>query len=746
MAEDQKISQAPEALTLAPNDLIPIVQTSSGLNKYIKGENLIPSSGFTTDDIYYNAGWSDLSTLVMLPNVVYKVQNTTSGSDRLMVSFDASAVDGDQFMITDGSVNGNINSLVWITGQSNVSPRIVMSSNETLIFTKSDGTVWLTSRTSKGVISGENTGDNATNTTSNTYADGKVVNTLNNSDTTHAPSSDVVYDALALKSDIASPTFTGTTTTPDIIVSSATALTIAHFDATKNIESLPLDTYPSLTELSYVKGLTGAVQFQIDGKLAAYILTNYVKVDLQNGVNATAIVGRQDKPYLTLQAAYDAVIAIGGTNAYYFDIVGDATITSNVLTFSSTRGNFTFVFTGNITLSIVNSGATKGMFSQGTYGISNNNYVFNGNFTQTTNVGLGIGLYASTSNYNNIIFNRNVTLKNPKGSQDNYGVYLAGNYNTFYAKKLTWDITNDTAVTPYIDVFQMGTYPNIYIETLQVIGTSTVAYNPTLTYGANISSFVIVNQVWTCALTTITGISLTETTTTIDYCRLDNVSIASNANLKNITFNLIRANSINTLIIGNASLLAGFFDIYCTTIKSFNIGNYLTTGIISGDELPFIEGVITFNSITRTLSTTRPILTLRGGTKLIGGIITVNNTLNSTYAPIKLYYTSSISTRYVEMVNVTIKNTGIPATSSEGSPFFRGASSISNPAYLLLQGCTFIGTLGNTNTGTTVFKTEGDTTSLPLNVEGNYVTNYMGTVGTGVTINAEYTLITNLQP
>jgi hypothetical protein len=47
-----------------------------------------------------------------------------------------------------------------------------------------------------GNTSGTNTGDNATNTTSNTYADGKVVNTLDNGDTTHAPSSDVVYDAL----------------------------------------------------------------------------------------------------------------------------------------------------------------------------------------------------------------------------------------------------------------------------------------------------------------------------------------------------------------------------------------------------------------------------------------------------------------------------------------------------------------------------------------------------------------------
>jgi hypothetical protein len=43
----------------------------------------------------------------------------------------------------------------------------------------------------------------------------------------------------------------------------ATASTIAHFDASKNLSSLPIATYPSLTELSYVKGVTSAIQTQL---------------------------------------------------------------------------------------------------------------------------------------------------------------------------------------------------------------------------------------------------------------------------------------------------------------------------------------------------------------------------------------------------------------------------------------------------------------------------------------------------
>lgn len=70
------------------------------------------------------------------------------------------------------------------------------------------------------------------------------------------------------KADLASPTFTGTVTIPAIVLSSETASTIASFDASKNIKSLALITYPSLTELTYVKGVTSALQTQINGKAA----------------------------------------------------------------------------------------------------------------------------------------------------------------------------------------------------------------------------------------------------------------------------------------------------------------------------------------------------------------------------------------------------------------------------------------------------------------------------------------------
>lgn len=48
------------------------------------------------------------------------------------------------------------------------------------------------------------------------------------------------------------------------VISTATASTIAIFDASKNVISAATATYPSLTELAYGKGVTSAIQTQID--------------------------------------------------------------------------------------------------------------------------------------------------------------------------------------------------------------------------------------------------------------------------------------------------------------------------------------------------------------------------------------------------------------------------------------------------------------------------------------------------
>ena len=68
-----------------------------------------------------------------------------------------------------------------------------------------------------------------------------------------------------LKSNTASPTFTGTVTTPSIIVSSETASRVAILDGSKNIKSSSTTT----TQLSYLDA-TSSIQTQLNSKKSIY--------------------------------------------------------------------------------------------------------------------------------------------------------------------------------------------------------------------------------------------------------------------------------------------------------------------------------------------------------------------------------------------------------------------------------------------------------------------------------------------
>jgi hypothetical protein len=52
----------------------------------------------------------------------------------------------------------------------------------------------------------------------------------------------------------------------NLLLNNQTANTVASFDADKNIVSLSTTTHPTLTELSYVKGVTSSVQTQLNDK------------------------------------------------------------------------------------------------------------------------------------------------------------------------------------------------------------------------------------------------------------------------------------------------------------------------------------------------------------------------------------------------------------------------------------------------------------------------------------------------
>jgi len=67
-------------------------------------------------------------------------------------------------------------------------------------------------------------------------------------------------------------------TVDEILLNGKTASELVATDASKNLVSLAVATYPSLTELSYVKGVTSAIQTQINNIVISdqFILANQV--------------------------------------------------------------------------------------------------------------------------------------------------------------------------------------------------------------------------------------------------------------------------------------------------------------------------------------------------------------------------------------------------------------------------------------------------------------------------------------
>ena len=108
-----------------------------------------------------------------------------------------------------------------------------------------------------------------------------------------------------------------------------TASTIASFDANKNVVSLPLATYPSLTELTYVKGVTSGIQSQFSGKQDTLQSTVNIK-----SINGNSILGSGDLTISASAASQGAfTVLANNTNAsavpteQVFKNVGEQTYT-----------------------------------------------------------------------------------------------------------------------------------------------------------------------------------------------------------------------------------------------------------------------------------------------------------------------------------------------------------------------------------------------------------------------------------
>jgi len=103
----------------------------------------------------------------------------------------------------------------------------------------------------------------------------------------------------------------------------ATANTIAGFGASKTLQSLSTATYPDLTELSYVKGVTSAIQTQLNAKatLASFSATKPLNYNSGTGVFSTDFSTSSVNSYSAQQTFVTAsATGMTATNLYSTDL------------------------------------------------------------------------------------------------------------------------------------------------------------------------------------------------------------------------------------------------------------------------------------------------------------------------------------------------------------------------------------------------------------------------------------------
>jgi hypothetical protein len=588
-------------------------------------------------------------------------------------------------------------------------------------------------------------GDN-TNTASLETLDKTLVGLPNVDNTSDAnkPISTDTQTALDLKADIASPTFTGTVTTPDIVVSDATASTIAHFDATKNIESLPLATYPSLTELSYVKGVTSAIQPQIDARSIAYAIPNYYRVDLNLGDDLTGVAGREDKPYRLIQTVWD-LIPTSSTAQITIEIVGDFTFTTHALLTSVNKDNITFLFKGKIVYAVPVSPTSRPLF---TFTGTNNNLTFIvPNYTQTTQGGFIYTAPVGVTNGNRYIFdNMQILMGVNTSSVNNFGFRTgtATNQAYFTCNNLTVSMTGDgSGIKGYAYPFAIASC-NYKIGTLKITGTASVASTAFEGFTGTVKNIYIENLITDNSYTNLTSFSVTASITA-DNIFVNNINIASDGSTqKSISFRLFSISACKNLTIMSGSILNfGVLTIAQSELENLNLGELSMNGVIGNTSNPFTKNLNLLGNITKTVASQSAdkFLIWIGAGAIINGngfkIIHTDPTYIASTAIIMISGSASPKATFIN--NLTIYNSNIATGSTQ--PFVPIYYLDTNTKIVRFRNLVVSSQIDtNSNVNATFMRPYNANTSYTCRIEGNVATNYLQNV-TNLTNDCDIDLI-----
>lgn len=168
--------------------------------------------------------------------------------------------------------------------------------------------------------------------------------TTNGAIRTRTAASEIVHDTLIT---FDAPTYNFT---------QATASRLAIFDSGKNLVSADTATYPNLTEISYVKGVTSSIQPQLNGKEPTIT------------AGTTAQYWRGDKTFQTL----DTLVVTENTNLYFTEARVRATVLSGLSITGSTITAADSVLTAFGKLQNQINGVLGGAIYQGVWNANTN--------------------------------------------------------------------------------------------------------------------------------------------------------------------------------------------------------------------------------------------------------------------------------------------------------------------------------------------------------------------------------------
>jgi len=186
-----------------------------------------------------------------------------------------------------------------------------------------------------------------------------------------------------------------------INLNSLTASQILASDASKNITSLPVATYPSLTELSYVKGVTSALQTQLNAKVDS--VSGSAPIASSGGTTPTISISDFGGANGVLAGSKGAVPAPAATDNTKY-LKGDGTWATITLLPAYSQDKVLYSTASAAEWRTVGTGSTASSYPTGTtiFGVAKPSGLLNTG-TYNSIVGNASGTGLTSGNYNTLL-------------------------------------------------------------------------------------------------------------------------------------------------------------------------------------------------------------------------------------------------------------------------------------------------------------------------------------------------------